>query len=70
VDCIISYNQVQVALEDQEVMTFRMLKDTFFYKMRPFWLKNVEATYERAMQTILEDILCKTVDCYVEWFGD
>jgi len=32
-----------------------------------FWLKkNTRATYQRAMQTIFEDMLHKTVECYVD----
>ena len=32
----------------------------------PFGLKNKGVTYQRAMQTIFEDILHKTVECYVD----
>jgi len=32
----------------------------------PFGLKNAGATYQRAMQQIFEDMLHKTVECYVD----
>jgi len=47
-------------------LTFRTPKCVFCYKVMPFDLKNVGATYQRAMQTIFEDMLHKTVECYVD----
>jgi len=32
----------------------------------PFGLKNVGATYQRAMNTIFYEHICKTVECYVD----
>jgi len=32
----------------------------------PFGLKNAGATYQRAMQIMFEDVLHKTVECYVD----
>ena len=32
----------------------------------PFGLKNVEATYQRAMQKIFNNMLHKNVECYVD----
>jgi len=32
----------------------------------PFGLKNSGATYQRAMETIFEDMLHKIVECYVD----
>jgi len=36
-----------------------MPKRIFHYRVMPFGLKNVGSTYERVMQTIVEDMLCK-----------
>jgi len=58
------YNQIQMALNDQDATTFRMRKGTFCYKVMPFGLKNTEATYQRATQAIFENMLYKTVECY------
>jgi len=54
-----------MALEDQEVMTFRTHKGIFCYKVMPLGLKNAGATYQRAMQTIFDDMLYKSVECSV-----
>ncbi|GAA0165362.1 hypothetical protein LIER_20790 [Lithospermum erythrorhizon] len=32
----------------------------------PFGLKNIGATYQRAMQKIFDDLLQKNVECYVD----
>jgi len=65
-DCTASYNQIQMALEDQEATAFRTPKGIFCYKVMPFGLKNAGATYQRAMRTIFDDMLHKTVECYVD----
>jgi len=65
-DCTTCYNQIQMAPEDQEAMTFRAPKGIFCYKVMPFGLKNVGPTYQREMETIFDDMLHKTVGCYVD----
>jgi len=55
-----------MAPEDQEAMASRTPKGIFSYKGMPFSLKNVGATYQRTMQTIFDDMLHKTVECYVD----
>jgi len=65
-DCTTGYKQIQMALEDQEATVFRTPKGIFCYKVMPFDLKNAGATYQRAMQTIFEDMLHKTMECYID----
>jgi hypothetical protein len=43
------YNQIQIKLEDQHKTTFICLWGTFAYHKMPFGLKNVGATFQRAM---------------------
>jgi len=64
-DCIVGYNQIQMAPGDQEATAFRTPKGIFCYKVMPFGLKNVGGVYQRAMQTIFDDMICKTMECYV-----
>jgi len=47
-------------------MAFRMRKGIFYYKVMPFGLKNVGATYQRAIQKIFEDMLHNMVECYLD----
>jgi len=65
-DCTAGYNQIQMAPEDQEATAFRTPKGIFCYKVMPFSLKNARQTYQRAMQTIFDDMLHKIVECYVD----
>ncbi|XP_057250646.1 transposon Tf2-1 polyprotein [Beta vulgaris subsp. vulgaris] len=65
-DCTAGYNQILMAPEDQEATAFRTPKGIFCYKVMPFGLKNAGATYQRAMQKIFEDMMHKTVECYVD----
>jgi len=65
-DCTVGYNQIQMAPEDEEATAFRKPKGIFCYKVMPFGLKNAGAIYQRMMQSILEDMLHKTMECYVD----
>jgi len=65
-DCTAGYNQILMAPEDQEATAFRTPKGIFCYKVMPFGLKNAGATYQRAMQTVFDDMLHKKVECYVD----
>ncbi|CAM8997432.1 unnamed protein product [Rhodiola kirilowii] len=65
-DCTAGYNQIHMAPEDQDATAFRTPKGIFYYKVMPFGLKNAGATYQRAMQKIFEDMMHKTIECYVD----
>ncbi|CAM8984212.1 unnamed protein product [Rhodiola kirilowii] len=65
-DCTAGYNQIHMAPEDQDATAFRTPKGIFCYKVMPFGLKNAGATYQRAMQKIFEDMMHKTIECYVD----
>ncbi|KAA0036541.1 uncharacterized protein E6C27_scaffold191G00430 [Cucumis melo var. makuwa] len=60
------YNQIRMALSDKEMTAFRTPKGIYCYKVMPFGLKNVGATYERAMQKVFDDMLHQYVKCYVD----
>ncbi|XP_061999282.1 uncharacterized protein LOC133716611 [Rosa rugosa] len=60
------YNQIRMALEDEELTAFRTPKGIYCYKVMPFGLKNAGATYQHAMQKIFGDMLHKYVECYVD----
>ncbi|RVW19841.1 Transposon Ty3-I Gag-Pol polyprotein [Vitis vinifera] len=59
------YNQIQMALRDEELIAFRTPKGIYYYKVMSFGLKNAGATYQRVMQKIFHDMLYKNVECYV-----
>ena len=60
------YNQIRMALEDEELTAFRTPKGIYCYMVMPFGLKNAGATYQHAMQKIFGDMLHKYVECYVD----
>ncbi|KAM1069502.1 hypothetical protein ACFX2A_001339 [Malus domestica] len=60
------YNQICMALEDEELTAFRTPKGIYCYKVMPFGLKNARATYQRTVQKIFNDMLHKNVECYVD----
>jgi hypothetical protein len=51
-----SYNQINIAPEDQHKMTFICPWGTFTYRKLPFGLKNTGATFQRAMSYAFHDI--------------
>jgi hypothetical protein len=50
------YNQIHIKPEDQHKMTFIYPWGTFTYNKMPFVLKNVGATFQRAMSFTFHDI--------------
>ena len=60
------YNQIRMALSDEEMTAFKTPKGIYCYKVMPFGLKNAGATYQRAMQKVFDDMLHKYVECYVD----
>ena len=54
-----------MALEDMEKTTFIIQCGTFFYKVMPFGLKNVGATYQRAMVALFHDMIHHEIEVYV-----
>ena len=60
------YNQIKMASEDMEKTSFITPWGTYCYKVMPFGLKNVGATYQRAATTLLHDLIHKEVEVYVD----
>ncbi|RDX93154.1 Retrovirus-related Pol polyprotein from transposon gypsy, partial [Mucuna pruriens] len=60
------YNQIRMAPKDKEKTTFITTWGTFCYKVMPFGLKNVEATYQRVMVTLFHNMMHKEEDVYVD----
>ena len=46
--------------------TFVTMWGTFCYKIMPFGLKNVGATYQRAMVTLFHDMTHKEIEVYID----
>ena len=53
-DAFQGYNQILLAMGDQEKMAFATPTGNYHYKMMLFGLKNVRSTYQRMMTRIFE----------------
>ncbi|XP_050914774.1 uncharacterized protein LOC127129671 [Lathyrus oleraceus] len=60
------YNQIKMDPTDMEKTTFITPWGTFCYKVMPFGLKNIGATYQWAMVTIFHDMIHKEIEVYVD----
>ena len=63
-----AYNQIQIALEDQEKTTFTCTWGTFTYRVLPFGFCNAPATFQRAILVIFSDITNDCVEIYMDYF--
>ena len=65
-DAFLGYNQIKMALEDMEKTCFISPWGRYCYKVMPFGLKNVGATYQHAATAWLHDLIHKEVEVYVD----
>lgn len=65
-DGFLGYNQIKIAPEDQIKTAFTCPWGTFCLNVMPFGLKNVGATYQRAMTTIFHDMMHTYLEDYVD----
>jgi len=66
IDGFSGYNQIRLAEEDQEKTSFTTPWGIYCYVVMPFVLKNVGATYQRAMSAIFHDMMHVYVEVYVD----
>ena len=55
-----------MALEDIEKTYFITKWGTYCYRVMPFGLKNVVATYQRAATTLFHDMMYRDVEVYMD----
>ena len=60
------YNQIKMAPEDMEKISFITPWGTYCYKVMPFGLKNAGATYQSVATTLVHDLIHKEVKVYVD----
>jgi hypothetical protein len=65
-DVFLGYNQIKMAQEDKGKTTFVTPWGTFCYKVMSFGLKNVGATYQRAMVTLFHDMMHKDIEACMD----
>ena len=62
------YNQIQIALEDQEKATFTCPWGPFSYRVLPFGLCNAPTTFQRAVLGIFSGLTNDCVEIYMDDF--
>jgi hypothetical protein len=65
-DCYSGYHQIAINEEDQEKTAFITPFGAYCYTTTSFGLKNVGATYQRAIQACFKTQLNKNVEAYVD----
>ena len=60
------YNQIMMAVMDKIRTTFINEWGMYYYKVMPFRLKNIRATYQRAETALFHDMMHKEVEVYVD----
>ena len=65
-DTFSGYNQIMMAEEDQKKTAFITESCTYYYRMKPFGLKNAEATYHRLVYKIFKHQIGRNIEVYVD----
>jgi hypothetical protein len=65
-DAFSGYNQIVMNEADQEKTSFITSRGLFCYKVMPFGLKNVGATYQRLMNRMFHDQIGRNVEVYID----
>jgi len=63
------YNQIAIALEDEEKTTFTCLYGNFAFKIMPFGLCNAPATFQRCMMAIFSDMVEQIIEVFMDDFS-
>ena len=65
-DAYSGYNQIMIHPKDQEKTSFVTERGIFCYKVMPFGLKNVGATYQRLVNKMFVAYLGSTMEVYID----
>ena len=63
------YNQIEIALEDQEKTTFTCPFDTFAFRKMPFGLCKAPGTFQRCMMGIFSDMIEIILEIFMDDFS-
>ena len=65
-DAYLGYNQIRMNEDDRIHASFITEKWIYCYKVLPFGLKNVRATYQRLINKMLSRLIGKTIEAYID----
>ena len=66
IDTFSGYNQIKLSKDDQEKTSFVTSQGLFCYKVMPFGLKNMGATYQRLINRMFTHHIGRNVQVYVD----
>ena len=65
-DVYSGYNQICMCPEDEDKTAFTIDRGLYCYKVMSFYLKNIEATYQRLVNKVFANLIGKTMEVYVD----
>ena len=65
-DAFIGYNQIRMASEDEQYTAVIIDKGIYCYKVMPFGLKNVGATYQWLVNKVFKDQIRRNMEVYID----
>ena len=65
-DAYSGYNQISMHVPDQEHTSFIIDHGLYYYKVMPFGLKNIRATYQCLVNMMFKEQIGKTMKVYVD----
>ena len=68
-DGYFGYNQISIALEDQEKITFTCPCGTSVFRRMPFGLCNARATFQRCMMSMFSDLVEVAMEIFMDDFS-
>ena len=63
------YNQIEIALQDQEKTMFTCPFGTFAFRKMPFGLCNAPRTFQRSMMRIFSDMIEHILEIFMDDFS-
>ena len=65
-DAFSGYNQIMMHPADQDKTSFIMGQGLYCYKVMPFGLKNVGATYQRLVNKLFKQLIGRSMEVYID----
>lgn len=65
-EAFLGYHQIPLCPKDQEKTAFATDQGLYCYKVMPFELKNVGATYQRLVNKLFEPLIGQTMEVYMD----
>ena len=65
-DAFSGYNQIKMHPPDVEKTSFIIERGLYYYKVMPFELKIVGATYQRLVNKMFRELIGKTMEVYID----